>query len=205
MKPVLFFDFDDTLFDTRGLTIEFIRAYYEVDIQHDGYFCGSNLHEAVNKHLPVEDHVEKHDFYLHWSENFGQSRAWYEKTKPLDSAKDILPELKERYDLWIVTARQLSTKVSVDHLLETHFPNCFSGVHFVRHHDGEKYVGKPKRDFISEFLGEKIAFVDDSPTEIEKTQDLIPSYLLDCHGFHEDKTHIERRVRNWSEIANIFL
>jgi phosphoglycolate phosphatase-like HAD superfamily hydrolase len=205
MKPVLFFDFDDTLFDTRGLTIEFIRAYYKVDIQHDGYFCGSNLHEAVNKHLPEEDHVEKDDFYLHWSENFGQSRAWYERSEPLELVKEIIPQLKERYDLWIVTARQKSTKIAVDHLVDKYFPHSFSGMHFVWDHTRVLNPGKPKRDFIADFEGESVAFIDDSPTEIEKTQDLIPSYLLDRHGFHEDKTHIERRVRNWSEIANIFL
>jgi hypothetical protein len=113
--------------------------------------------------------------------------------------------MKNRYNLWLVTARDARTKPVVEHMLDKHFPNCFNGSHFVWTHTLDGFIGKQKRDFILDFPGDKVAFIDDSPSEIERTQDIIPSYLLDSHGLHEDKTHIEKRVLCWREIATELL
>lgn len=70
--------------------------------------------------------------------------------------------------------------------------------------DGE-YVHFPKLDFMMSVPGKKIAFFDDSPREIIKAQDNIPSYLFDPTGRYANMNEIKNRVESWREIGDLLI
>lgn len=209
MKPVLFFDFDDTIFRIRHLMARFLKDHYDFDMDLGKFVNGSSLHELLNQHLPPNKQISATEFYSHCSANFTGSIEWHNEGEPVEGALDTIPRLHKEYDLWIVTARDSATRPAVEFILNKYFKEMFQGIHFVWKFDETKseFVGTPKKDFIYNFdlHREKVAFFDDSPGEIEKVQDVIPSYLFDPHGFHVDEHLIRNRIISWQEIADLLL
>lgn len=211
MKPVLFFDFDNTLIDVRHVLARFLKDHYDFEIDLGTFIDGSNLPILINERLPDEDKIDEHAFYRHCSMHFTGSIEWHTDCEPIPGAVETLQLLKNQYELWIVTARDLATKPVVDYILEKNFPGLFSGAHFVWQFDDDqqRFVGVPKKDFIMDFdlRRAKIAFFDDSPGEILATQNHLPAYLFDPHNHHPDYVSqgIRNLVKSWDEIKNLIL
>lgn len=124
----------------------------------------------------------------------------------MEDAGWVIPMLAEKYKLWTVTARQKSGLHVIEHLIEKHIPKCISGIHCVWEHKGKgAYHEISKREFIKNFPGNKLGFIDDSPSEILKVQDILPSYLFDPQGVNDGISAIHYRLRGWADVARYFL
>ena len=207
-KPVLFLDFDGLKFDTLDIHVRYINERYGIQTVPADYTTTPRLETVIKKYLPDDQHhlITGDAVYADIGENCNASLAWHAEVPPIDGMKEVLPLLAEKYRLWTVTARQKSCLHVIEHLLREHVPGCISGIHCVweRMPSGE-FKGIPKRDFIASFDGRKVAFIDDSPTEIVRMQDLIPSYLFDPAGLNDDNAEIKHRLRSWKEIGETFL
>lgn len=64
-------------------------------------------------------------------------------------------------------------------------------------------MGNSKLDFIINIEGEKIAFVDDSVSEVLKVSSVLTSYLFDLRKENTDSGI--KKVSSWLEIGNMFL
>jgi 5'(3')-deoxyribonucleotidase len=207
MKPIVFFDFDDTMVLTNPLVVAFLNSYYKIEIPTDVFLCGNSLEKVVNSLLPAHKAVTREELYEDYAKFFLGSREWHEKSYPLFESDVYVPKLASVYDLWIVTARQDGCRPLVEELCERFFPGHITGIHFVWKRVGVRdfQVNKTKSDFIASFTGEKVAYFDDNPGEIRRTRDVISSYLFDPHGHHHADTDIRHRVSSWEEIAHLLL
>ncbi|MEI6191292.1 MAG: hypothetical protein WCP24_02925 [bacterium] len=207
MKPVMFFDFDDMLMETREASIDYIRFRYKVAFPEEAYLCGNSLWQILSELLPAGEKLEKDNFYLDWRDNFLTSIDRHQKAKPVAGAVEVVPALSAQFDLWVVTARQEASKPVVLELCRRFFGQHITGVHFVwRGGDESKsWVSVPKKDFIANFPGESVAFFDDNPGEIMETQGVVSAYLFDQTGIHASVQGINNRVKSWEEIGQLFL
>ncbi|MEN9621915.1 MAG: 5 nucleotidase, deoxy (Pyrimidine), cytosolic type protein [Candidatus Parcubacteria bacterium] len=204
-RPVLFFDFDGLKFDTTPAIGAYINKRYGIHSVASDYVNNPRFNKIINRYLGGEV-TNEDDVYLDFAENFLRCHETHQGVEPLPGVTTVLPRLAERYELWTVTARQTIGLPVILGLLDTHVPNCISGVHCVWEYTGDKvFKERSKRDFIARFEGDKVAFVDDSVPEILNVQEILPSFLFDPHGVNDSVTGISNRVRSWQEIGELFL
>jgi hypothetical protein len=207
-KPVLFLDFDGLKFDTLGIHVNYINKKYGVKTIPSDYTNNPSLETVIKKYLLEDQHhlITKEEVYVDIGENLNGSLEWHAEVLPMEGVEEVVPLLAKKYTLWTVTARQTACIPVIMYLLNKYIPHCISGIHCVWEHIGDgQFKGIPKRDFVANFNGEKIAFIDDSALEILDMQDMIPSYLFDPHGLNDMTPNIHHRVRSWQEIGDTFL
>lgn len=204
-KPAVFFDFDDLKIDTVPAMIAHVNEHYGIASVRSDYLNGIYLEEVINRHLPKERHVSREEAYLSLAEKFLCSIDLHEAIPLIDGVIEVLPQIAQRYEVWTVTARQKVSMHVVKHVLDRHVPGCVTGIHCVWDRRDGAYHAITKREFISGFEGEKVAFFDDTPREVLEVQDVVPSYLFDPHGLYDGMQEIRARVRSWREIGQILL
>jgi extradiol dioxygenase family protein len=90
---------------------------------------------------------------------FYASRHFQETLRPIPHAIDILQELKQDYELHVVTSRQFAIQERTLQWIETHYPNIFTEIHFGNHYSREgKVRSKPE---ICRDIG-AVLLIDDS-------------------------------------------
>ena len=168
MKPILFLDFDDTLVVTRHLVIQFLNSFYRIQIPSDMYLCGNSLEEVVNTYLPNNKQVTRHQLYDDYAINFLASKKIHDDAYPMEGTEIFIPQLALRYDLWVVTARQDGCRHVVENLCKKFFSRSIVGMHFVWKRVAPMQFSEnaSKKQFIASTRGEKIAFLDDNPNEV---------------------------------------
>lgn len=208
-KPVLFLDFDGLKFDTIDSHRDYVNEKYGIATTRNDYVDNNhNLTDVIKKYLPKEDHASiiPEQVYADIGENLNASIERSMNLVPIDGMCEVMPLLAEKYELWTVTARQKSSLEVIQYLLTKHVPNCVSGIHCVWDHIGDyKFLSHSKKDFIAKFEGEKVAFIDDSLSEILEMQDVVPAYLFDPAKRHIDHPLVQHRVISWEEIRKVFL
>ncbi|HRH31243.1 MAG TPA: hypothetical protein PK950_01085 [Candidatus Paceibacterota bacterium] len=208
-KPVLFLDFDGLQFDTIDSHKDYINEKYGIATIRSDYIDNNHgLHAIIKKYLPVDMHdsIIPEQVYADIGENLNASIERNMNLIPIEGMREIVPMLAEKYELWTVTARQKSSLEVIEYLQTKHVPNCVIGIHCVWDHLGDyKFHGHSKRDFIANFQGEKVAFIDDSLSEILDMQDIVPSYLFDPRRIHINHPKVQHRVISWEEIGRAFL
>lgn len=204
-RKVLFIDFDETLFSTRNAFNLFLKEHYGVTIPDEQHTCGSRMEDLVLKQLPPERRPTLDEFYLYISEHFLSSIERHQNVIPLEGSVQAINILAEHFRLFIVTARQKTSRPVVEALSEKFFPDKFEGFHFVWEHSGDmSFKDIPKREFIGSFPEKlRAGFIDDSPKEIEQVINLAPCLLFDDRGFHTMSTHA--RVTHWKQVLEYFL
>lgn len=204
-KKNLFFDFDGMKFDTMPAQVEYINQRYGINTTLSDHI-GQNHHfdVLIKKHLP-NSNFTRDEVYTDFGKNFGASIEWHKKVLPMPDMDKVIPLLAKKYTLWTVTARQSHTINTIEYLLDKYIPGCISGIHcvYTRLKTGG-FTSISKKDFMRSVVGEKIGFFDDSPSEIEDTKNLIPSFLFDPVGSHE-KINGAIHLSSWKEIGDIFL
>ena len=207
MKPILFFDFDDVLVYTRQVTIDFLTKFYGVQIPDELNYGGNSVWQMVVGLLPPEKKVSREQFYEDCAQHFLTSHDFHAKATPIAGAEMWVPRLAFKYDLWIVTARQEVSLPVVTKLSRKFFGNHIAGMHFVSRRLGERnfQLIKSKKDFIADFPGMKVAFFDDTPSEVREVQKVIPAYLFDPGHQYGDEPVIRRQGQSWEEIADLLL
>jgi hypothetical protein len=207
-KPTLFFDFDGLKFDTLDIHIRYINQKYGIESVPDDYADNADLELVVKKYIPKDKHhlIDRADIYADIAENLTSSFEWHADLQPMEGMSEVLPLLVKKYAIWTVTAREKKSRPVIEHLLDIHVPDCSSGIHCVWEHlGGKEFKEISKREFILNFKGEKVAYVDDTVKEILKVQDIIRSYLFDRTGIHDANSNILNRVRSWYQLGEILL
>lgn len=204
-KPLLFLDFDGLQFNTTPVTMNYINERYGINSLPFEYADHFNPLDLLKKygaqHIPTWN-----EFWLDIGINCIASIKHHEFCQPMEGFVEVVKELSLKYEIWTVTARQKSSHVVVQYLKEKYIPNIITGVHHVWEELPDRtFKSVFKKDFIDTFQGEKIAFIDDSPTEILALQETLPSFLFDpCH-VHTKKEDIKIRVHSWYEIGDRLL
>ena len=207
-KPVLFLDFDGLKFDTLDIHVRYINHRYGISTVPADYIDNPGLEDVIKKYFDQKHHhlIDRDEVYLDVGERLIASLEWHKDVPPIPGMAEIIPLLAKKYTLWTVTARQKTSLPVVKHMLDTYVPNCISGVHCVWEHLGEKrWKEVSKKQFIEQFPGPKVAFIDDSPKEILRMEGIISTYLFDRHGMHSNASGITNIVRTWHEIGKVFL
>lgn len=206
-EGVLFFDFDGFMFDTNPAVLNYIEHRYGVSLDRNAFHCGHSLDKIVSEKLPDGESVGREVFYEDYGLNFLTSLDWHSGVQPIDGMADVVKELSKKFLIYIVTARQSQSSDVVSAILDTHVPGCITGMHCVWLREGPlQFVERPKRSFIEDYWGlPKKAYFDDHPDEIRRVKDILPSYLFDPNGHHDNEDDIEHRVRSWREIGELLL
>lgn len=90
---------------------------------------------------------------------FYKSHHFQERLRPIPHAMDTLLQLKERFDLHVVTSRQFAIQEATLQWIEDHYPGLFNQVHFGNHYSREgKVRSKPE---ICKDIG-AVLLIDDS-------------------------------------------
>ncbi len=201
-KPNLFFDWDDTIMVSRPLTIAYLEKRYGVHISYEEFNHGNvnSLDKFLNSKKP-ELKLSPSEVYLDYAKNFWWAFDGVRSLHFLPYSIEVIKSLSEYYNLWIVTSRQEIEKVFIQEVIDKYFFNCFSGVHCVW--KNVYGLGVSKVDFIRNTEGEKIAFVDDSVSEVLKVSSVLISYLFDPRKESSNKG--VKKVSSWLEIGNMLL
>lgn len=198
----IFLDFDDTLFFTKPAIFQYVEDTYGVTINQTKWHCGNSLPEIINAYAG-EELVEVDSFWRNYARDFLMSVEKHQTVQPLPDMVEVINELSEIYELYIVTARQKVGIKVIDHLVTKHIDGCIKHIHCVWDTDGSTYKPTYKHEYVGQHLGEKIAFIDDHPQEVEKMSPVAPSFLFDPNGLHPD--HLGEKFVSWKEIGNRFL
>ncbi|MFA6920085.1 MAG: HAD hydrolase-like protein [Candidatus Paceibacterota bacterium] len=202
-KSNLFFDLDDTILNTKPVVIEFINKKYNVNITESDYRYNDNFPEVIKKYDP-KFKMSFEDFYIDYGKNFIASIDSNKNIQLISGAKVVIPFLYEKYNLFIVTAREKSGMNVINYLLKKYLSkNYFKQIHCVWRRAGDTFVAESKKDFILSIHGKKVAFIDDSVKEVQKMSDFLPTFLFDQKD--ENKIDGIKTLKNWSEIAEMFL
>jgi len=202
-KPNLFFDFDDTIFRSWPLVVSYLNGKYNLNLKEGDFNGVTSFEDVITKHREALN-LTYDEFYLDYAINFLSSMAWHEKIELMEGAKEIIPLLAKKYNLYIVTARQKISMDVINHLISKNFPDCFKEIHCIWEYvEGIGYVQVSKKDFILGVSGEKIAFIDDSPKEVFKMEGVIPTYIFDPYGTKGEIGFPS--FKNWYEIGDKFL
>ena len=206
-KPYLFFDFDGVKFDTMLAQVVYINDRYGIQTvisEHIGN--NSGLDSLIKKHRS-DIQLTRDQLYFDFGNNFLSSIEWHKHFLPFEDMCEVIQCLAKKYTLVTVTARLKISHNTVSYLLDKYVPGCISQIHYVweRNEKGEVVRHIPKKEFLKNFVGEKIAFFDDSPEEILETQHILPSYLFDPENIHTNVIGIRNRVLSWKQIGEIFL
>lgn len=206
-KQILFLDFDDLKFNTLDAHVRYIDKAYGITTDPAEYANNPPLDTIINKYLHPSKKVTNAQAYQDLTENFHPSIMWHKEVLPIEGMPKALALLAKKYELWTVTARPRQALPVLQHLLEKYAPHCITGIHCVWNYLGNGVFEEVarKHEFIRDFKGDKVAFVDDSPKEILRTTEILPSYLFDPIGRYDSLNEIKLRVRSWNEITELFL
>ena len=123
MKPAkkrLGIDFDDVLIDFVSHLAYFHNTTYNTSHTKDEYTTW-NLLEVWG--VSEQESMKRiHDFVM--SNN-------HKEIIPMEGATESLYRLSETFELVIITARDTRSRDNTFHLIEKHFGNIFSSVHFL--------------------------------------------------------------------------
>lgn len=204
-KPYLFLDFDGLKFNTMPSLVAYMNERFEISSIASDYADNPPLDLIIKKYRKDYE-ITTDEAYAVYGEEYLRSIERHKDIMPIDGMCEVVKMLAQKHKLWTVTSRQESSIDTLGYLFDKYIPGCISGVHFVYRHLGNaKFSEVKKKDFIASLTGEKIAIVDDSPSEIVLTQDVIPSYLFDPIGYYDHRKDIQNRLRSWEEIGDKFL
>lgn len=117
---------------------------------------------------------------------------------PVEGAFEVISNLKDRHDLFVITARPEELKDETLSWLDRHFPDVFSGVHFTNHFYGSGNH-RAKGDVCRE-IGIEI-FIEDSLHNAADVAALgIPVLLFDAPWNQEEVGPPITRIYSWEEV-----
>lgn len=121
---------------------------------------------------------------------------------PVEGAIEVINNLKDRHDLFVITARPEELKHETLSWLEQHFPKMFKAVHFTNHFHGSNNR-RAKGDVCLEIGVE--TFIEDSLHNANDVARLgIPVLLLDAPWNQEEIKLPIKRIYSWREVGDHF-
>jgi len=188
-KRIIGIDIDDVLIDTHGSRLnDFYNDRFGTSWKKEDYFSikleevwGNTKEEAA---ALVEEYINSN---------------YHDSSPPHEYAKEAIAELSKHNSLVLITARKEEMREKTLAIIQTHFPDTFSEVHFTNHYfAGDKAV---KKSDVCKELGVSI-FIDDT---LHNAEDIsaagIPVLLLDQPWNQADALPpLVTRVFSWKEI-----
>lgn len=182
-------DMDEVIAEFLFSFLEFHNEAYGTDVAKDQVPDYFGLEQLLGC---TTDEVKERILAFHETQHFSD-------IKPVEGAKDAITKLKRDHDLFIITARQDSVAEKTMRWLEVHFPDIFSGVHFMNHFSNDN-VERSKRE-ICDAIGIDIMIEDSLRYAEEIVTEHRPVFLLDrpwnrCDDLPPGIT----RVSSWPEL-----
>jgi deaminated glutathione amidase len=149
-KPVLAIDIDEVLAAFIPTLCKFYNQKHGLDFTASSFF--SYEFHYVMQCTPDECNAEIHSFFA--------SDIFKTSVEPIQGAYESLLRLSEKFELHVVTARQLIYEKITRKWLDQNYPNVFTEVHFGNHYcePGQK---SRKKSEICRSIG-AICLIDDS-------------------------------------------
>jgi 5'(3')-deoxyribonucleotidase len=189
VKPIVFVDYDDVLFDQDGLLFDVLSCMDKPGIKR---------REDIEPGVSLFDAFELAggqigSLYSEWD-----FRKMDREMKVIDGAVEGVRKLSERYEAHLATARSQYCHKLLDPILTEHFEDSFSDYHFLG--GGSKVECARKQ-------GNVVAIVDDQLKNLEDIRVgegimgvLFSSYM---NKRHECDNRIIRRADNWPAVTNL--
>lgn len=205
MNNKLFFDLDQTMFDTNPSAEDYIMEKYGLNVDLNQHYKNLSTLDIINSQLDSNDKLDFNLFWRDYGDNFLNSIERHENVSPFIGMVDVIKELSKKNSLYIVTARQdIDNSKVIYYLLNKYIKNCITDIHCVWRLNKNKYIPFHKDEYIRTHSGNKIAFFDDHPKEVNSMQKIIPSYLFDPNKIHT-KTNGIQKIFSWDQIGKKFL
>lgn len=194
-KPIIAVDIDDVLAQgTDALRIrvnqvtgsELTPDHYRVKGEYWGYY------ESV---------WARHGLSVNFQELNEEMVVDQLHVVPVEGAFIALQQLRERYDLVVVTARSDTWEKATKVWLDYYYPDIFSALHFAGSHGGGISKGKMCTELGAQWLIDDN--IDHAHTALEHGVNVV---LYGDYGWHIDKDIDSRAVRckTWSELLDYF-
>lgn len=196
-KPIIAIDVDDVLTDENTSVMQFINEKYNLDLTLDNY-----LVEAPYRHY------WEHVWQVSDEEGAQRFQAYLDagikaKHKVLPGAIKAITELKDKYELVIITSRDDRSIGTTHSWLELHFPKVFKSVEFVSVWSKDKKASKAE---IAKHVGATY-LIDDNAEHCElAAQEGITALLFGDYGWsrgYKESTGVTR-VKDWQEVKEFF-
>jgi 5'-nucleotidase len=179
MKPRIAIDMDDVLADTAGkFTQMYLNGYADMPTRHTAEQLGE---QSLRELLTKTEFRTLHDSVY--------EPGFFRDIPVMPGAKDTLPRLLEKYDIFITTAAMEFKNSFVDKYdwLQEHFP-CL-----------------PWRNFV--FCGDKSiiladVMIDDMPYNLATFSG--ETKLL-FHALHNRHESLFTRVQSWADVEQVLL
>jgi uncharacterized HAD superfamily protein len=183
-------DFDDVLFDTNSSLALFHNSHY-----------GSSYERK-----DVQSWFLEHIWGCTPQEAIARVKEWYQSSghmqlMPMPGALEAIVELSRDNELYVITARPMQIEKLTLTLLEQHFPEKFSGLHFTNHFERDN---QSKAD-VCKKLGISL-LVEDALVHARTVAAAdISVLLLDSPWNQEVVSANITRVFSWEEIVRFVL
>ncbi len=195
----LFFDWDGMKFNTIHAQIHYINKTYGLKITVSDYIQHNyDPVKLLPSFIPNFD-LTPHEVYLDFGKNFQASIEAHERIEPMPGMCEVMPLLSKLYTIHTVTARQTFTLPVIEYIHDKYIPGCVANIHCVYERTDDDYIAIPKKEYIRNVEGEKVAFFDDNHHEIKDMKHVIPSYLFDPHSLYKSSFEYYR-VKSWMRI-----
>lgn len=190
-------DIDDVAADENGGIREFVNREYGFNHTHEDY---------------LEDGAYMGYWERIWQVDPDKAKEIYDafvnspdkaSLKVIDGAIEAIDQLKQRYELVVITSREGAAMEVTKPWLEQHFPDTFSRVEFVAAWSKERKVTKA---LIGKALGVKY-LIDDNATHCNlAAEEGIQALLFGDYGWNRKlELHPNvTRVMNWREVLEYF-
>lgn len=177
-KRKLFIDFDGTIVNT----IAAIVTLYNEDFQYYKNFVPVKWWE-----INTWNFEECNCATAEYIDTYFNQQRFFDKLTYMDWAKEVLNELKEDYDITIVSAGYSPNLKAKEIWINENLPYCkFIGVNL------EKYTDKSHIDMSNGI------FIDDSSNNLSTSNALINICFGDIYSWNKDYTGF--RCKNWNDI-----
>jgi len=196
-KPVLAVDLDECVgFFVKAIVKWHNRIYgtdHTIGMFSTFRFCdvwGGTDQEVIRK---IRKFFVTDDFY---------------NLEPVPGALEALTELKDHFEIYIVTARQNCLEAVTRTWLLRHYPGIFHGVRFGNHYSASGV--KKAKSQICEEIGACV-LIDDSPKHVEDCARVLPLTVLfnwnNQHNWSTMPAVPERVVEaaDWADMKNLLL
>ncbi|MBP6925891.1 MAG: hypothetical protein KBC22_02455 [Candidatus Pacebacteria bacterium] len=193
--PNVIFDWDGFAFGTIILHSQYLNGRYGIPTTVDDFIEHPSLETVVHKYLLTNKKVKEsdlptHDFiYRDLAVNFLESKHWQDQAKPIDGFIEAVQAISPHANIFIVSARHDgSIPLMWENLEKYAIHQYVTDIRCVwKHVQGEEFIGTFKREIIQGIPGTHLGFCDDSPREVAKVCDIVPSHLYDPKRLHRQK------------------
>jgi len=185
-------DLDNVLNQFIPAMIEFHNKTYGTNQKIEDY-TSPNFEIVWGKTL--KEALEKLDVF--------HKTPYFIKMKPLKDAQKIVGKLKDKNELFIITARTDDMKKDTENWVEENFPNTFSKIYYTNEFSQNGTSTTKKK--VCDNINIDVLIEDNLQNVLDCTRSNRRAYLFDYPWNQCDKLPDNvKRVHSWKEIGNSF-